>query len=181
MIDFDKFVMAAPPRTGIKCFSETVKRAGIRPLWFPHEEYLPSLRGDQTFVVSIIRHPYAWLKSLYFNLPPTNMKMHKELAGIVQIARTSKCFFDLVARVSAVPGCVGRVFDSYRANSVLRLEDFPWAIHSLLDLFDCPDRNVSHERLNIGLQVSVFEDDAVKLRKLILKTESAFCQKYEFF
>lgn len=126
MIDYGPFAFCAPPRTGTTWFIKAAYEAGLgsAPKTRIHTPPTSSYNG---LVVSLVRHPYHWLESIYYGLEGGFIGV-QQVDKYASIARQSEDFADFVNRcIEEHPKGISQAFDSYRANSVLRLEDFPWA------------------------------------------------------
>lgn len=184
MITFDSFTFAAPPHTGVSWFMEAARQVG-QQAQFQHDWqcHTPFHEGVPGFSVSLIRHPYTWLQALYFNHAENYVGVPQEVLWFVQEAQRAEHFQTFINRVLDRPGCVGSMFGAYRASSVLRIEDFPWAGMSLFELIGAPAEKVNalrsfHSDFVLGLPPA---DRTCQLRRLIVKSESAFSEQYEYY
>jgi hypothetical protein len=85
--------------------------------------------------VSLRRHPCDWLASVY-----VSFKEGRGNAFVLDKFRGPINTFDDFVSIYLyqIPGEVGRVFDRYKADTCLRVEDFPWAFTSLMETVGVP-------------------------------------------
>jgi len=125
MIQYKNFSFAAPPRTGTTWF---IKAASICELGDGQKAtlHIPPPADWNGFVVSMIRHPYDWLASFFLSLRGGSVGV--ECVDVFAFARYHDSPESFIQRyLENIPGEVGKMFDTYRANAVIRLEDLPYA------------------------------------------------------
>lgn len=184
MIKYDRFYFAAPPRTGstyfIKCCSEVGLGDGQKATL--HEPPPIPWKG-KGFLVSTVRHPYDWLCSYYLALEGGATGIHC-VDVLVNHAKTSLDVDEFISKyLMYCPGEVGRIFDRYRANSVLRLEDFPWNVVEFFESVGvehdeaCKVSNITPQNARKGHPHIVNKD----IRKQVVMVEREICERYEYY
>ena len=132
MIDYGIFQFASPPRTATTWFRKVAFRAGLGErsaagIHTPHEP-----RGD-VLRVSVVRHPADWLRSYYTTIQGGHVGVGC-VDKFMALAKGSYCLNDFLAGyLFKMPGAVGWMFDAYNADTILRVEDLPWAMQSILE------------------------------------------------
>jgi len=128
MIDYKKFVFAAAPYTGVYWFSQAAQLVAFENaaanIATREDAYhlFPEERND-TLRVSLVRHPCMWLTALYRS--SWNVAKLKFLPEFLNL-NTNQNFDDFVVEViDTIPGAIGRLFFSYKADTYLRSEDYP--------------------------------------------------------
>jgi len=183
MISYTDFQYAAAPKTGTTWFIKAAYEAGLG-----HKKktnlHDPPPDGHKGFVVTTIRHPYDWLVSYYLSLRGGTV-------GVVGvdlfcwIARKSpsvEAFINNYLRM--FPGRVTEMFDSYKANTVIRLEDYP---ESAIEIFD----TFRNSRVSCDGQVrKITPQNARKgsphitnrrQKEAVISAELEFCETYDYF
>lgn len=175
---FDQFLFAAPPRTGISWFLRAASFVGLNSdVGHP---YAPFLDAD-ILSVTIVRHPYDWLGSLYFT-PPRQLCGVQDIEYIKDLARRASRFGEFIRLCSCHPNLVAGVFDEYRASSIIRLEDFPWAVIELFKSVGVASetaRRIVDLHYSGGIKFPV--DGEVRLKALIVGSESDFCCRFDYY
>lgn len=124
MIDFDYFRYAAPPRAGTAWFCQAAAAVGLKQPGRT-KVHIPHTRDGIQYRVTTIRHPCDWLASYYGTIHgvvgvPVVDKFHD--------LRRAYTFEDFVRQyLKRMPGKIGRMFESYGADTCIRLEDLPLA------------------------------------------------------
>lgn len=184
MIIFDEFAFCSAPRTGTTFFLKAMHAAGFgeHTKTGIHTVPLNNWEPGQQPIVSLVRHPYDWLVSY-----------HQELQGgkigvdvvdfFAEIVTSSENVYNFIHRVAnESPGAVGRLFDAYRSDIVLRIEDFPFCV---AEFFETIGRGHAYEKITKippqnarkGRPHLVNKD----LRRLVTKSENDLCERYEYF
>jgi len=135
------FDFAAPPRTGVRWFVEACRCSDL--MLFPNSGSVaaafhpwPTPREDSELRVTLVRHPCHWLRSLYDSfrtgLYLENAGLNKLWSQFVELRKES---FELFALdyMEKMPGKITSIFDLYKADVCMRIEDMPWALTELLD------------------------------------------------
>ncbi len=185
MIQYADFSFAGPPRTGRRWFVAAAEKVGLKILEPVHcVDKLPPA-DHQGISVSIVRHPFDWLVSLYQNQPTFRYYDNTVLNQIIHLASVSQSFPHFIKSVQDWPGTVGRIFDAYRATTILRLEDFPWSPIEFFQSLDCPEDKVmwlkNFQPQSASAEHKVPQDRQVELKRAIVKSERRFCESYDFF
>lgn len=177
MIRYTHFNFASPPKTGNIWFTDVVYFARIGIITST-PTYLPS-ESNNDFVVSIVRHPLTWLKAIWDEGRNYLQKVPiAEFANILHFREKYATFDQFVMEVAKEEGIVGTVFNAYKPCSCMRLEDMPFAADEFLSGLGCPIVDacqdvLQKEMINVsGLDKS--------LRSAICRSESEFCDKYEY-
>jgi hypothetical protein len=86
-------------------------------------------------------------------------------------------FVDLLLLAS--PGAIGRLFSRYKADSVLRLEDMPWALMETAGALglseDAAAQCVTVEKIPEPALSSVRQKD------LVVESERELCSRYDYW
>ena len=188
MIHFTDFVFAAPPRTGSTWFVQAAAEVGLRPgvvnrkhEQFP-DDHLQFPQETQGLRVSLVRHPYNWLMSYYLGLDGGAVNI-KEVDVLVDLSRESKDLQTFLRRyVNEMPGTVTRIFDSYQANTILRLEDFPWSPIEFFASLGVRRRDWSGIEDKAPVNFRKGKQPLVHpfLRRDVCGAEEEFCDRYEY-
>lgn len=121
-IRFNTFVFASPPRMASTWFrtacaiadQERNKRGSHDP--FDAQEKMHR--------VTMVRHPVAWLHSMYYSLNCGTTGVR--LVDMLSLQGDRICFADFVEwYLTNEPGLLGRIHQLYAADTVLRVEDLP--------------------------------------------------------
>jgi hypothetical protein len=100
-------------------------------------------------------------------------------------SRESKSFTEFVGRLDE--GAVGTMFDTYKAGSVLRMEDLPHCLFDFLAPFGFKVDEGILKGLNPLNQTSwhrfkeVAKIDDKKLRAIVTRKEEDFCDTYDYW
>jgi len=143
MINYRSFLFAAAPRTGTTWVLHAAEAVGLGEgskahVHIPFDDPLET--PTEGFRVSLVRHPCSWLLSYYCSVYPGFIGVPAVDRFRYFDAPTFEIFIQHYLR--EFPGEVGRMFESYRAQSYLRTEDFPWGFLELLRAVEVPQ----HER-----------------------------------
>ena len=132
MIDFGLFRLSAPPRTGLGWVIAAMARGGLKPLSGSNYPFTPPVVPDTSRItISLVRHPCTWLESFHEHWRGKFFE-HQPLREISDLPGDTP---DEFARTIATyhHGAVWQLYRSYNADVCLRVEDFPWALVSLLE------------------------------------------------
>jgi hypothetical protein len=180
MIDFGPFQFASAPGTGVEWFLETCKLAG-----FPPETGLVDCSlaatvpfgvvGDSKLRVTLVRHPLEIL--LHYHVLPS---CTRPTPFDMICTKTPEAFVQVVAALH--PGIVGKLIDSYKANTVIRWEDMP---HAAVELF--ASLGVSNPMLNaiynkpLRLRKENWRDWAgTATIRAVAESEKEMMEKYDY-
>jgi len=180
MIEFDRFVLASAPRTGTTWFRKAAADVGLgAPAKF--NVHIPPPEDYTGFVVTLVRHPYDWLVSYYLSLKGGAIGV-PAVDQFCNIARGSYGVYDFLAQyVRLFPGEVSKMFDLYRASSVLRLEDFPWAVISFFETIDATIPTSLKDTPLQNARKGEYHIPNKKLKQQVVEAEADFCERYEYF
>lgn len=174
MITFNKFAFASPPRTGTTWFMKTANAAGFGE-GFKAYVHIPPPSDYGGFMVSIVRHPYDWLSSVYHELQGGKIGV-PVFDAISECALGAKTFREFIDRLpeNSLPA----VFDAYRASTILRLEDMPWAADELFRAFGYKGDIINLSPQNCSKCHTPID---MALREHIVRREEAFCEQYDYW
>jgi hypothetical protein len=141
------------------------------------------------FSVSIVRHPYTWLQSLYHNQPRRRYYANTHLNQLIHYASITPTFSGYARLVADNPGWITQAFDFYKSSMVLRLEDFPWAVLEFIESFESSEsafnlikaRVSALEPLEQNYFPTVTTETADTLRGLLVSSEKDFCLRYSYW
>ena len=185
MLTSEHFSFASAPRTGAKWFVEASQIAGIAPTLNGDDSREPPPAGHSGIVLSIVRHPFDWLDSMW--AARWSFDVIDETAPyfyFLQLMRpyTSVEYF-IRAYIHTSAGLITKMFDSYRPTSVIRLEDFPWAA---IDFFDCAPLDTEpyllhqiqkHRPVNQRTNGHCWN---AELKRAVSDAEREFCERYQY-
>lgn len=92
----------------------------------------PHHSQGQTYRVTMIRHPCEWLRAYY----TTIHRCYLDVPCVDVFHKLPATSFDQFVRgyLRNLPGAIGVMFDSYHADTFLRLEDQPTGTLELLEM-----------------------------------------------
>lgn len=133
--------------------------------------------SSDTLSVGIVRHPYDWLASAFIGVPKTTPYQNKVMCKVLGIVRISPSFRECVQQIVETPGILGEMFEYHKPDSIIRCEDFPWSLYEILGIqvltkFHEFFGSIKFHRWN--------STDDLVTRKMIVDSEQAFCQKYNY-
>lgn len=124
-----KIGISGPPRVGIRWLAQRALDLGVAI--DVNRLYTPLVADPTVYGITVVRHPYDWLRSLYFAFRQPPLALLESFGvgfapwlDLVTLARDWKHFLALV--LDRGPLVIGDFFNTFYASSVLRLEDFPW-------------------------------------------------------
>jgi len=140
------FDFAAPPRTGVRWFVKACRCSDL--MLFPNSGSVaatfhpwPTPREDSELRVTLVRHPCHWLRSLYDSFQAgfylENAGLSRLWGQFVELRKESFESF-VLDYIEKMPGKIASVFDSYKADVRVRIEDMPWALTELLASLGVP-------------------------------------------
>ena len=140
----------------------------------------PDMRGADGYRVTIVRHPFLWLRSCYENVRGS----HTKVPGIdlfSDLYWKSKTFEEFVnAYLAESPGAVGRMFDAYDAHSMLKYEDMPRAGVQFLESIGEKHTKEAARFLDARGGNWAFDSNR-ELRAAVVRAERDFCDRAEYF
>ena len=164
------FVLHALPLTGLEVVIPALQDEG-----YLITEIAEADRDDLT--ISLVSHPLVWLHRVY-NLPVTQpMQTNEHYHRILQIARHSLSFDAFCQAIVQCAGIVYEAFSAIKADSVLRMEDFPWNFVELLKSFEAPAEYLKTHEFQAWPEPSPQMND---LRRQLVKSEQLFCEAYDY-
>lgn len=185
-IQFNSFVFASPTRTASNWFRTACAVAGMdRNKRGIHE---PFAKGEKLHRVTMVRHPVAWLHSMYYshNCGWTGTR----LGDMLSAEANRICFAEFVEwYLKNEPGLVGRIFDLYKADTTIRVEDLPGAAVDFLRLRGVSEAALAAiaampvvngwtglppQKMTAGLPLSD------ELTAAILSAEHAYCSRWGY-
>jgi len=196
-IDMPKmFSFAAPPRTGVHWFIKACSEAGIQTslksfkiacnvsyLLWPAENEKNDLR------ISLVRHPCCWLRSVFDAFQAVRMNPFLNNAGLahLQLYNFNDCpltnFDEFVSwYLEKKAGEIGNIFNQYKADSRLRLEDMPWALVELLHAFGIEQHKLE-QIVDVCAQARTISCSKwhPDLRQRVLESEIKLCQALDYY
>lgn len=184
MIKYDKFYFASPPRTGGTFFIKAASEVGLGDAQKSQLHVPPPTPWEgRGFVISTVRHPYEFLCSYYLALKGGATGVDC-VDVFMDHARTSLDVDEFISKyLRYCPGEVGIIFDRYRANSVLRLEDFPWNVIEFFESIGVQHdeawkvNSITAQNTRKGHPHIVNKD----LKKQVVAAEKDICERYEYY
>lgn len=178
MIEYEQFCFAAPPRTGNLWFRAAARICGLNELNVD-DEY-NTFHPVGKLKVTIVRHPFNWLGSCYISLCSGMLNSDNIILQNDLNYRDSFRVF-LLDYLDTCPGSVGKFFDFYKADSMIRIEDLPEAFVELAATLgvdkiwqdtvrDLPELNASH-----------WLPSCTNLIQDIIKAEKELCETYDYW
>lgn len=178
-INYGKFIFAAAPRTGTTWWLKSAAIAGLGNGSKSHVHQPAFDRHSNTLSVTLVRHPCDWLASYY-------VAIHRGCSGVLAVDKfmpLSDKSFDCFVEdyLTIMPGYVGRLIDSYRADTVFKIEDMPWAFvefaESLGVSIEKRKEVASLTKMNASKELPVWDKG---LRRAVKQVESDLCERYEY-
>lgn len=185
-IRFNNFVFAAPPRMASTWFRTACAIADQeRPKRGSHD---PFSAQEKMHRVTLVRHPVAWLSSMYYalNCGTTGVR----LVDMLSLQGDRICFAEFAEwYLLNEPGLVGRICGLYKADTTLRVEDLPSAAvaffrsmgvgeAALASIAAMPPVNcwtgLPPQKMTAGQPISA------ELRARIMAAESAYCSQWGY-
>jgi hypothetical protein len=178
MIQFELFDLACPPRVGGAWALRAAERAEVLPIG---GDGLHGLPVAASYNIGIARHPFTWLQSYYAaggpNFPGDS---GGKLAELVKQSVSIHAFFRNYLLLA--PGAVGKAFNAYRVDTILRMEDFPWAMFELLHAVGVSEQDAVEATRHLppsnpGAYATYIDKE---LKRKVVKAEKDFCERYEY-
>ena len=127
MLDYESFQFAAPPACGGSWVVKTCLALGLGHC-DERSASEPFSCDGKKFRLSMVRNPKSWLATVYFMSTTSRPRPFDEMFD-----SGSQDFYSFLCQVCHTrPGAVGELFDSYRADTVMRWEDQPHALFEFL-------------------------------------------------
>jgi len=177
MIDYGKYSFAAPPCTGEDWFITASQLAGYGP-GFRHHAHEPWTGSDREQLrVSIVRRPVDFLKVVYSRLENAGISN-----GILFFAALHSDSFEEFAAdyVEKMPGRITELYNKYKADVVLRVEDAPWSFIELAQSLNTDPTLVSTlRRLPVNRECGLAVPNWVA--REIKETEADVYEAYDYW
>jgi len=182
MIDYKKFQFASPPRTATRWFMSICNHLGLGDVSSAAVHVPPPKDNPKVLMVTMVRHPYDWLVSYFYALQGGAIQVPC-VDKFVPLARGAGSFrYFIKSYLKRMPGEVGRMFAEYRASTVMRLEDFPWAVMEFFKMLDVEKHSIEAIRefpaINTWEKTPFTEYDFLRMK--VCEAETEFCDRYEY-
>lgn len=178
----DRYVFASAPRMGTTYFLKAMAMVGFKEGFKAHAHNPIETKGPADFVITLVRHPVHWLRSYYQALKggKCGVSIVDELAMASREAEDFSAFVRTYLKKHA--GHVGEIVAAYKADSVFRVEDFPWNLLEWFDSLGIHKSVASKIRFLTPQNVWKGEDPPLskRLRNRVLEAESDLCELYEY-
>lgn len=178
MITFQHFAFAAPPRTGSTWFLQAATIMGFEGATKTnlHIPFPDDWRG---FSLSLVRHPADWLVSYFESLQGGKIGV-PAVDALANHYKLNDVRSSIRSFLETEPDKLTQVFDAYRADTVLKMEDYPWnaieffqsiGCKNALDLRGLDKQNGRKHKTTIPRS----------LLGAILEHEPELSERYEYF
>lgn len=117
------FEFSAPPRTATT-WVQNACTACYLPSGGKASIHIPPNGKHNKLWVTTVRHPADWLLSYWVNIFPGKVSVI-EVDAFADLPGTSFDEF-ILAYLEQMPGGVGKMYEAYRADSYLKIEDLPF-------------------------------------------------------
>ena len=182
MINYGQFQFASPPRMGCTWFMHAAGMASFTPdAVGKTTAHTPGDIGVNGMCVVMARNPYTWLSSYYHAMEGGAINVSVVDIPFARIAKEATSFGAFVAKyLDTIPGAIGKMHDAYKANTVIRLEDLPWAA---TEFFQIVKPHANYEAILKAPPINVNSTVCPKvpmLRKAVMQAEKDYCERYEY-
>lgn len=174
-IDYKLFSFACPPGVGGEWF---LRAAELCELGTAELEQAYSMFGDDQpnqLKVSLIQNPCTWIVECYDRLRFDNGDA--QLLTVLNSAQTLDSFVSEYVRRTA--GALGRIASRYEADTVLRIEDMPWAFVELADSLGAP-KSMRDRVIELGKPKNLYSSRSFH-GKMVANMERELMERYEYF
>jgi len=182
MIAYPGFMFAAPPRTGSTWFIHACSLYGLGD-GIKSKVHIPFPDGSSNFTVSLVRHPYSWLVSYYHALKggAVNVVIVDKLCSIAATSETVEVF--ILRYLDQMPGHVTMIFDEYKASTVMRLEDFPWAPLEFFASIALNKKGAQDVRalMPVNATKGEYHKPNKSLKCQVVDAEKELCERYNYY
>ena len=139
----------------------------------------PDVCGEAGYRVTIVRHPFLWLRSYYETVKGfrTGIPGVDLFSDLYRKSKTSDEFVN--AYLTEAPGAVGRMFDAYDSHSMLKYEDMPRA--GVQFLRSIGEKNAAKFEFPKILGENWVFDASRELWAAVVRAERDFCDRAEYF
>jgi len=185
-VEYPFFSFAAPPGTWSNHFLEAFRLAGLGKA--DKEDALrhfSKVNNGKILRVSSIRHPCWWLAGVYSALSKQNSRTNADIHFIgTSFVGLDKSSFDafIQSYLQMYPTGVSCLFDQYKADTRLRVEDMPWCLLELLEAFEIP--KVFLDSVEAYWRTKVYEvmpEWMPHLYQQVLEAEGDFCCEHDYY
>lgn len=128
MIDCDVFTYASPPRTATTWIKHALAQVGLPASGRVHE---PHDGPRSKLRMTTVRHPAEWLRSYWAAIWPGQIQVDA-VDDLHKACRGTRTFDEFIRAYLASNWTVSGMIGSYGADSVIRVEDLPWAFCEFL-------------------------------------------------
>lgn len=177
MIDFGPFRFAGAPRTATTWIRHAADAAGLRSsgfVHFPHNGKMDKIR------LSTVRRPTDWLRSYWSSVWPGQIQIDC-VDGLRRACEGAETFDEFVRAYLSNGWSVGRMFASYGADVVIRVEDLPWAFIEFLESLGVEQKNrercLGIARVNESIGLPEWNPS---LRDRVLEAEWEMIERYDY-
>jgi hypothetical protein len=182
MIDYGDFQFASAPATGEKWFLQAARTVGLKEV--PKEYACIPFSKKRTGAnlnklrVSMVRHPCAWLMSCYDGLKADEISSNR--VGVV--SEFNRQSFETFVQdfLLCDPGVIERLFDEYQSDTVMRLEDQPWAIVEFLMSLKI-ERHVAWKVSQCPKPKPKYYKWSHQLFRLVVNAEKVLCERFNYY
>lgn len=162
------------PGTGADWFNKSAVALGFSG--FPIE-----IKDGIDLSVQVVRHPYSWLREIFNKIPTHRYYSNSILNQVIHYAQLSLTPGELVQRVTEVPGLLTRMFDYAQADTILRVEDFPWApVELFQSMGGTPEEIGRLPQFDLSVFKDYNEPSDQANRRLVVQAEQDFCERYDY-
>lgn len=175
MIDYHLFSFACPPCVGGEWFVRAAELCGLGKAEV--EQAYDPFNGNQPnqLKVSLIRNPCSWILDCYGRLRCDNNGDTKLLMGL---DANQPIDFFIGEYIRKTPGALGRIASRYEADTVMRIEDMPWAFIELIDSLDVP-RSMQDRVIGLGRPSHLAMPS--QRARMVANMERELMERYEYF
>ena len=183
MIDYGQFQFSSPPRTATTWFMRAAFVAGFG-VGQKAAVHTPPPTGGYSLMVSMARHPYDWLDSYYHEFKGGFCGV-AEVDALVLLVRKSTSFERfLKLYVKYKTGFLGDLSRLYKADTVMRVEDLPWAAVELFQSLDVPAKRLQEIAMTAPMNRRLvrYNDNGSHgpWRRAVCEAEADYCERFEY-
>jgi hypothetical protein len=182
MIRFERFAFAVPPCVAGRWFLLGCEFAGLS-VGNKGALHVPPPENYQGLMLSIVRHPLSWLAAYYKHQTrigyecPLGVPAYDALYEDWRDSHGRLLLF-LDLYLDRHPGAVTRIFDAYRASTVMRYEDLPHCAVEFMHSINIKETRLfdrSHDTSSAGIMQ---ERD---IRGAVIAAEFDYAERYEYW
>lgn len=184
MIVYENFALATPVCVYGHWLKTVCAQVGLESeSTFPGLLYQPPPNYPK-FMLSVVRHPLIWMHS-YFTDMAGKASYIPEIDVFREDFRGSQGRFDQFVQsyLRRQPGAISKMFDSYRPTSIMRCEDFPWAVIEFFQSLGIDEPSIAKK---YAFSANTHEDQGgwmadKELRRDVVRAEQEFCLRLEYY